>query len=261
MTQFAASADGTPIAYDRVGEGPALVVVGGAFNTRLSPYPLVTLLAERFTVLSYDRRGRGDSGAGTGDAGEDTVTREVEDLAAVVTAAGGAAMAYGHSSGAILALEAAMAGVPITRLAVYEPPYSFDPEHPEPGEDFGFPAAIAAGDTDGAARAFLQITGMPAGAVAGMSAAPWWPGMISTALTLPHDIALTGDGRVPADRLGVVDVPVLALDGGESPAWAARAAVGVSSAVVHGARRTVDGQNHGVDQSVLAPILAEFFGA
>ncbi|MHC5795656.1 alpha/beta hydrolase [Lacisediminihabitans sp. FW035] len=260
MTEFAASADGTHIAYDRVGRGPALVVTGGAFNTRLSPYPLVTLLAERFTVLSYDRRGRGDSGAGTPDA-EDTVAREVEDLAAVVTAAGGTAMAYGHSSGAIIALEAAMAGVPITRLAVYEPPYSFDPEHPEPRQDFGFPAAIAAGDADAAARAFLQITGMPAAAVAGMSAAPWWSGMISTALTLPHDIALSGDGRVPADRLGVVDVPVLALDGGESPAWAARAAEGVSSAVVHGVRRTVDGQNHGVDQAVLAPILVEFFGA
>ena len=261
MAEFAESTDGTPIAFDRVGEGPALVVVGGAFNTRLSPYPLVTLLAERFTVVSYDRRGRGDSGAGDDDGNGDSVAREVEDLAAVITATGGSAMVYGHSSGAIIALEAAMASVPITRLAVYEPPYTFDVEHPEPGDDFGFPAAIAARDADAAARAFLQITGMPAGTVVGMSAAPWWSGMITTALTLPHDIALSGDGRVPASRLDGISVPVLAIDGGASPHWAARAALGISSGVSHGSRRTIDGQNHNVDQTVLAPILAEFFGA
>ncbi len=257
MPEFAKSSDGTTIAYDRVGQGPALTVVGGAFNTRLSPYPLVTLLAERFTVFNYDRRGRGDSGTGNNEA--ETVAREVEDPAAVITAAGGSAMVYGHSSGAILGLEAAMAGVPISRIAGFEPPYSFDPEHPEPGEDFGFPAAIAAGDRDAATRAFLQITGMPAGAVTGMSAAPWWQGMITTALTLSHDIALTGDGRIPGDRLGAVVVPMLALDGGASPPWAARASIGVASAVVAGTRRTVEGQDHGVDQTVLAPILAEFF--
>jgi pimeloyl-ACP methyl ester carboxylesterase len=257
MPEFAKSTDGTTIAYDRVGQGPPLVIVGGAFNTRLSPYPLVTLLAERFTVYSYDRRGRGESDSGDDDG--DSVAREVEDLAAVIGVAGGTSMVYGHSSGAILGLEAAMAGVPITRLAVYEPPYSFDPQHPEPGDDFGFPAAIAAGDGDAAARAFLQITGIPAGAVAGMSAAPWWAGLTSTALTLPYDMALTGDGRVPERRLGAIDVPVLTLDGGTSPDWAARTALSVASAVAHGSRRTVDGQNHAVDQTVIAPILAEFF--
>ncbi|QNE47323.1 alpha/beta hydrolase [Glaciihabitans sp. INWT7] len=259
MPEFAESADGTTIAFDRVGRGPALVVVGGAFNTRLSPYPLVTLLSERFTVYSYDRRGRGDSGSAAEDT--DSVAREVEDLAAVVAAAGGAAGVYGHSSGAILTLEAAMAGVPMTSIAVYEPPYSFDPQHPEPGDDFGFPAAIAAGDHDAAARAFLQITGMPSGAVAGMSAAPWWGGMITTALTLPHDMALTGDGRIPEGRLAAVGVPVLAMDGGNSPEWAARAAMGIASAVGSGTRLTVEGENHAVDQTVLAPILSEFFSS
>jgi hypothetical protein len=259
MPEFAESADGTSIAFDRVGTGPALVVVGGAFNTRLSPYPLVTLLSERFTVYSYDRRGRGDSGSAVDET--DSVRREVEDLAAVVAAAGGSARVYGHSSGAIIALEAAIAGVPLTSIAVYEPPYSFDPQHPDPGDDFGFPAAIAAGDRDAAARAFLQITGMPAGAVAGMTAAPWWGGLVSTALTLSHDIALTGDGRIPERRLAAVEAPVLAMDGGSSPEWAARAAIGIASAVGHGTRLTVDGQNHAVDQTVLAPILSGFFSS
>lgn len=257
MPEFVRSADATEIAYDRVGAGPAVIVIGGAFNTRLSPYPLVTLLAERFTVFSFDRRGRGASG----DSEPYAVEREIDDLAALVMAAGGSAMAYGHSSGAILALEASAAGLPITRLAVYEPPYTFDPENPHDAGDRGLRAALDAGDREGAARIFLRIVGLDEASIARTASAPFWPAMVEIAHTLPYDLALTADGRPPVDRLSTITVPTLVMDGGRSPDWAARACAGVVSAVPNVTSRTVEGQDHGIDETVLAPILIEFFSA
>jgi pimeloyl-ACP methyl ester carboxylesterase len=257
VPEFVRCSDGTEIAYDRVGAGAAVIVIGGAFNTRLSPYPLVTLLAERFTVFSFDRRGRGASG----DSEPYAVEREVEDLAAMVEAAGGSAMVYGHSSGAILALEAAAAGVPITRLAVYEPPYSFDPEHPHASDDRAVRAAHDAGDREGAARAFMRIVGMDEASIDWAASAPFWPGMLQIAHTLPYDLALAGDGRVPVQRLVGITVPTLVLDGGRSPDWAARASAGLMSALPQATRLTLEGQDHGVDQAVLEPILTDFFAA
>src|ERR1700710_2808190 len=119
MPEFVKSADGTPIAYDVAGSGPALVITGGAFNPRHSPGELVGLLAPHFTVYTWDRRGRGDSG----NTLPYSVERETDDLAAVIDAAGGSALAYGHSSGAILTLEAAMRGAAMSKIAVYEAPY------------------------------------------------------------------------------------------------------------------------------------------
>ncbi|WP_394770399.1 alpha/beta fold hydrolase [Lacisediminihabitans sp.] len=256
MVESAQSADGTTIAFDRLGAGPAVVVVGGAMNTRLSPYPLATMLADRFTVISYDRRGRGESGDGSAYS----VDREVDDLAAMVAAAGGRASVYGHSSGGILALEAAARGVPVEKVAVYEPPYTFDPDAPAQG-DPGVTGALDAGDPDGAVRAFMRLTGMDDGTIEGMSHAPFWAGLVAIAHTLPYDLALSGDGRVPGDRLSAVAAPTLVMDGGASPAWAARAAEALLGAIPDATRVTLAGQNHGVDQAVLAPVLIEFFGA
>lgn len=294
MPKFVHSADGTPIAYDVFGPntvGPntgnpdavnadaprrtvsdrekvaSLVVIGGAFNTRLSPHPLVDLLAERFTVYSYDRRGRGDSA----DTLPYSIRREVEDLTAVLAIASEhnevLPGVYGHSSGAIIALEAAMSQVPMACLAIYEPPYTTDPAEltdpphplPENPDEFGLLAAVAEGDRERAAQIFLKITGMDDNTLAWMKTAPFWPGMIETALTLPHDLALSGDGIVPLDRLKQIGIRTLALDGGASDAWAARVAVAVSSTVRDGARITIKGQGHGVDQATLAPILDSFF--
>ncbi len=117
------SADSTPIACHRRGEGPPLVLVGGALGTAAADASLAALLAARFTVVTYDRRGRGASGSG-GAGGVAGVRREIEDLAAVVTAAGPGASVFGMSSGGALALEAAAAGLPVELLAVYEPPYT-----------------------------------------------------------------------------------------------------------------------------------------
>jgi pimeloyl-ACP methyl ester carboxylesterase len=250
MPEFAESADGTSIAYDRVGSGPALVITGGAFNLRQSPGPLIGLLATQFTVYSWDRRGRGDS--------EDTppyaVEREVEDLVAVITAAGGAARAYGHSSGAILSLEAAMRGADMVKLAVYEPPYF-------PGNAAamaGVQPALDAGDPELAALTFVKGTGESN--TDGLTQSPWWPAMVAIASTLPYDLALVGDGVTPVDRLAAIRIPVLALDGGASPAWAGDAAEAIEGAIGGAVRRTVPDQNHMVSPDVLAPILIEFLG-
>ena len=262
MAETTTSADGTTIAYDRVGDGPTLIVIGGAFNTRQSAGDLVPLLSSHLSIVTYDRRGRVDSSDADAIGGIPpfTVEREIEDLAALIDAVGGDVFAYGHSSGAILGLEAASRGLPISRLAAYEPPYTADPDDPTPLTDGGVRAAVAAGDREAAAGAFLRLTGMPDQAIEGVKHAPFWLGMLAIAHTLPYDLALTGNGVVPATRFGSITADTLVMDGGTSPAWAARAAEAVV-AVVPGARRiTVAGQDHNVDSTVLAPYLLDFFG-
>jgi pimeloyl-ACP methyl ester carboxylesterase len=251
-----ASTDGTSIAYQRAGSGAPLVLVVGAFCDRTSTASLTALLASRFAVYEYDRRGRGNSGAG----GAYAVEREVEDLAAVVSAAGGSAFAFGHSSGAILAMEAAARGVPLSRLALYEPPYTAPPG--SAGDDAMLQAVrarLAAGDPDGAAEAFLAGAGGPPEQIAAARRSPWWPRMRALAPTLVHDLLLCHRGVVPHERLSRIDVPTLALSGGASPAWAARACAEVA-AVIPGARTQVlEGQTHAAADDVLAPVLVDWF--
>jgi pimeloyl-ACP methyl ester carboxylesterase len=250
------SIDGTSIAYQRTGDGPPLVLVVGAFCDRTSTASLTPFLAPHFTVYEYDRRGRGNSGAG----GEYAVEREIEDLAAVVAAAGGSAFAFGHSSGGILALEAAARGVPLSRLALYEPPYTAPPG--SSGDDAlleAVRARLAAGDPDGAAAAFMAGSGAPPEAVAAAKDAPWWPRMRALAPTLVHDLTLCNSGVVPRERLAQVAVPTLALSGGASAPWAARACAEVAAAVPGARTRVLEGQTHGAQDDVLAPVLVEWF--
>ncbi len=258
MTETVQSADGTTIAYERTGTGPAVILIGGAFNDRHSPSVLAAALSAHFTVFSYDRRGRGDSG----DTLPFAVAREAEDLDALTAVAGGSALVYGHSSGAVLALEAAAAGVPITRLAVYEPPYTFDPESTDPPSDGAarIQSALDAGDREQAAEIFMTMTGMDVGSIEWVKGAPFWPGMVALAHTLPYDLVLCGDGTVPAERLAAVATPTLAIFGGTSPTWAGRAVAGVVEAMPDARLLKIDGQDHAVDLTVLAPVLLEFFG-
>src|SRR6185503_2516347 len=127
------SKDGTAIAFDQSGEGPAVILVGGALSDRSGSAPLVELLAPHFTVFSYDRRGRGDSG----DTAPYAVEREVEDIEALINEAGGSAFVYGMSSGAVLALEvASKLPTKIKKLALYEPPFIVDDSRPLPPKDY-----------------------------------------------------------------------------------------------------------------------------
>ncbi len=246
------SADGTEIAFDRSGEGPPLVLVGGAFQDRSSMKTLGMGLQDAFTVYEYDRRGRGNSG----NTPPYAVEREVEDLAAVIEAGGEPAFTFGQSSGGALALEAAARAVPIRALVVNEPPFTDGPttefaEHLEKLVEDGQQAEGAA--------AFLELSGTPPTVVAEMRAAPSWLRMEAFAPTLSHEIRLCNNGVVPTDRLTQVSAGALVLAGGESPSWAHQGARAIADAVPKGHARVLEGQGHRVADDVLIPVLKEFF--
>jgi pimeloyl-ACP methyl ester carboxylesterase len=251
------SADGTVIAYDRTGDGPPLVVVVGALCDRQTFVPPAEL-ASRFTVCTYDRRGRGDSG----DTQPYSPDREIEDLAAVVEAAGGAGVfAFGHSSGGALALQAAARSVPFAAVAAYEAPYVIAgtrelAEDPAPR----IRAMVSSGHRSDAVRFWMtDVVQAPAEAVTMMEGSSMWAGLEAVAHTLPYDLAVTGDQGVPADELAKITVPVLILGGGNSPDWFQQT-VEATAAVTPGARLVmVDGHDHGVPPEVITPVLTEFF--
>ena len=254
------SSDGTPIAFDRSGEGPPLIFVPGLFQHRaIDPgtAELAALLAPHFTVFHYDRRGRGDSG----DTAPYAVEREVEDVGALIDAAGGAAALYGMSSGGALALEAAARGLAVTKLAVYEPPFTDDDGTIEPSQELaaGVAELVAAGRPGDAVALFMTSSGMPAEAVEQMRQAPFWAGLESVAHTMPYDLTLMGDTTLLSERAPTIAVPTLVLDGGASPPWGRKSADAVAAAVPGAERQTLEGQTHEVAAAPLAPVLAEFF--
>ncbi|MCY0903856.1 alpha/beta fold hydrolase [Arthrobacter sp. H14-L1] len=255
MAENVKSTDGTTIAYEMAGSGPTLILVGGALNTRQSPGGMVPLLADDFTVVTYDRRGRGEST----NTPPYAVEREVEDFGALVAAVGGVAGVYGHSSGGILALEAAAAGVGISRLAVYEPPYLTTEGGDELWQVFvdKIQALVDEGNSDLAVEEFIRHTG--ADFDAGMKQSPWWPSLVALAPTLPYDLRLAGDNNVPVQRLDRISAPTLALYGGASAAWAQASASAVAIAVQNGRQDVIEGQDHAVEPEMVAPALLEFF--
>ncbi len=256
------SKDGTPIAFDRSGEGPAVILVGGAFQHRaIDPQmaQLASLLAPHFTVFHYDRRGRGDSG----DTAPYAVEREIEDLDALIKEAGGSAFAFGMSSGGVLALEAVARGLAIPKLALYEPPFNLDDNARSAAENYTerLTALLAEGRRGDAAALAMTTWGAPADAVAGMRQTPIWSLFESVAPTLAYDNAVMGDGSVPTKRMASVTVPTLVIDGGASPAFMHNAAQASADALPNAKRRTLEGQTHDVAPEVLAPLLVEFFSS
>jgi pimeloyl-ACP methyl ester carboxylesterase len=253
------SKDGTEIAYERVGQGPPLILIDGALCSRaFGPMPkLAPLLAERFTVYIYDRRGRGESG----DTAPYTKDREIEDLAALVGVAGGKAALVGLSSGAALALEAAAAHLPVTAVVAYEPPY-VEPDGATRGQaHFGrLQEILGEGDRGGAVKYFMRaMVGVPAPFVFMMRLMPGlWRKLKAVGHTLPYDCAVMGDFTVPTRRLSEVGVPALVMHGSKTDARLKRAAAGVAGAITGAKARTLDGQNHNVSAAVLAPAVLEF---
>jgi pimeloyl-ACP methyl ester carboxylesterase len=253
-TEQVRSADGTPIAVDRSGNGPPLVVVVGAFCDRSTTRPLAALLESSYTVYAYDRRGRGDSG----DAETYAVEREVEDLDAVVAKTGVAPYVYGHSSGGALALEAAARGLSMRKIAVYEPPYAGDdPRLPGFGDKLD--DLVRSGRRGEAAESFLALAGAPPQVIEHIKASPGWDGMVALAHTLSRDIALANGGAVPVDRIATVGAPTLAMAGGESYGWAHDAARLIASTIPDAQARIVNGQQHAPAHEVVASILKQFF--
>ncbi|GAA0372473.1 alpha/beta hydrolase [Microbispora corallina] len=263
MTATITSKDGTTLAVDTAGQGAPVILVGGAFNDRSTVAGLGAELASGFTVVTYDRRGRGASD----DKGDDySVANEVDDLAAVIEHVGGRASLFGHSSGAILVLEGVMRGLPVDRVAVYEPPYRTDEHQPGPPADLydRLTAVVAAGDRDGAVELFLgEAVGVPAEAIAGMKAGEAWSFLADKAPSLPYDVLLSTPWQVmPFDRIAGIGVPVLAIYGDQTAPNLAAGTEAVA-ATVPGAELTVmPGEDHAVLQrpAALAPILAAFYG-
>ena len=257
------SKDGTPIAVDRLGSGPALILVDGAMCSRgFGPMPpLAKELASQFTVYHYDRRGRGDSGNG----GAYDVQREIEDLDAVLQHAGGSAMVFGISSGAALAGEAVRQLRGIRRLALYEAPYVIDNTHEPLPPNFisETKAFIASGDRSAAVKKFMRYVGTPAIGVFIMSLLPLWKKLTKIAHTLPNDLEIIAPHHqgqpFPAGKWSMVTVPVLVMAGGKSPAYMQNSMKAWADAFPNAVHKTLAGQTHMVKQDVLAPALNEFF--
>jgi pimeloyl-ACP methyl ester carboxylesterase len=245
------SKDGTRIAFDQSGEGPAIILVVGAFNDRATGAPLARSLERHFTVFNYDRRGRGESG----DTAPYAIEREIEDLDALIAQAGGSACVFGYSSGAILSLRAAAHGLAISQLALFEPP----PTGVKAGDlapqlsEF-----IAAGRRGDAVELFqTEAVGIPAAVVAQMRNAPFRPALEKIAHTLVYESTILRS--LPTGLIDSIQVPTSVIDGEESPAVMRQAAQSLADALPDGRYRTLKGQGHDIVPAVLAPVLEEFF--
>lgn len=266
------SKDGTLIAFDKTGTGPALILVDGAFCSRkFGPMPkLAPLLAGKFTVYTYDRRGRGDSG----DTQPYNVQREIEDLEALIAEAGrdtgGSAFLFGISSGGALGVRAVAAGLPITKLAIFEPPYIIGHsanernnkhKHRPPADAQEQLIRMIADQKKGnAVRFFLnKVMGVPAILPFIMQLFPAWSKMKANANALPYEVAVMGDFRMPKDQVASVSIPTLVLDSKKSPETLRGPARVVAETLPYGQGKSLKGQIHDVPAKTLAPVLADFF--
>ena len=254
-----ASKDGTRIAYARSGSGPPLIIIDGALCSRgFGPSPkLAPLLARHFTVVAYDRCGRGDSD----DRSNHSRDREIEDLAAVIGAAGGHAHLVGLSSGGALALEAAAAGLSVAKVLAYEPPYVFDDGRDHTVHQGKLRSMISEGRRSDAVKYFLRdMVGVPAPFVLMLHLLPHiWPKLKAVAHTLPYDAAVMNDFAVPAQRLSKISGSTVIMHGGKSDERLKKAAEAVAAAVPGAVHRTLEGQNHNVNPKALAAAVHEHF--
>ncbi|MEO8610364.1 MAG: alpha/beta hydrolase [Chloroflexota bacterium] len=258
------SKDGTKIAYDQTGNGPTLILVGGMFEQRAFESDTALLavfpeLKQHFTVYHYDRRGRGDSG----DTLPYAVQREVEDIEALIDAAGGSAFLSGISSGASLAFEAALAlDGKVKKVALYDPPYNDDPDARASWKQFRtqLQTALNEGRGGDAVGLFMLQTGMPAEHLDGMRQIPMWPLLEAVAPTIAYDAAAVGDeAAVPAERASTLRIPALVINGGESYPFMPESGKRLAKAIPHAEYRVLEGQTHEVRPEALAPLLIKFF--
>jgi Alpha/beta hydrolase family len=256
------SRDGTPIAFDRQGDGPAVILIGGGLVDpatgragRWENAPLASELATRFTVYNYDRRGRAESG----DTLPYAVEREIEDLDALIAEAGGSAHLHGVSSGGALALEAAAAGLAVDKVSVYELPYLIGEEASRMWRQYveELNAALAEDRRADAVELFMRVAGSPDEVIAAAKASPMWPGLEAIAHTLAYDAAVLGDEHPPTAMLAKVTQPVLVLTSGSSDFFE-QAADATAAAIPHAERKVLEGLTHVADPKVLTPVLERF---
>lgn len=258
------SADGTRIGYDDLGDGPPVIVLPGATCTRGVTLPLAEALSAHCRVINVDRRGRGESD----DKSEHPpylVEREVEDIAALIDAAGGSASLYGHSSGAALALHAAASGLAVDKLVMHDAPYNL-PGSEQSGTDWHARLhALLADDRPGDAMAeFMSMVGVPEHLVQGMQQSPAWAAMTEVAPTLAYDSAAMGDehgGIIPTFLLAQVTAPTLVVVGGADHGFMIDVAQQLIAALPKGTLEHLVGAGHDVAGDVVAAHIAPFLTA
>jgi pimeloyl-ACP methyl ester carboxylesterase len=256
----AISKDGTTVAYDKKGRGFPVILIDGALCSRdMGPMPgLSELLSPEFTVIHYDRRGRNDSG----DTAPYSVEKEIEDIDALIKAAGGEADVFGISSGAVLAMTAVSRGLAIRKLAIYEPPFSVDKNaHITPADsEAKLKKLISDNDRSGAVTFFLKdMVGLPAILTYVMRIFPVWFKLKRVAHTLPYDAAVMGDFTLPRDMISSIKIPTLVASGEKSPEGLKSAVRAVAGIIPNHKSEELKGQTHNVSPKVLAPILTQFF--
>lgn len=257
------SKDGTTIAFDQSGQGPVVILVDGALQYRAFDQgmaPLASLLSEHFKVVHYDRRGRGDST----DMQPYALEREIEDIEAIIDHFGQSASLYGISSGACLAMEAAIQlKDKVDKLAMYEAPYNDDEAARQAWKSYTKQLAslLAEGRNGDAVGLFMMLVGATADQVNEIRQTPMWPLWESIAPTLAYDhiAALGEDASVPAERAARLRIPTLVMDGSESFPFMHVTATTLAKAIPNSQHRTLQGQTHEVDSEALAPVLIEFF--
>jgi len=260
--QIVTSRDGTKIAYECKGTGPVLVLVGGAFSERAFSgwIELIDALAGQFTIINYDRRGRGDSG----DTAPYTVEREIEDLEAIIDDVGGSAIVFGMSSGAVLALRAVASGLNITQLALYEPPFMLTPDSRPPADFESSLQQFINADERGKAVHHFMVKGMgaPAFFIYMMRLFPAWSRLKAVAHTLPYDIAIMGDtmsgNPSTIEQWRSIEVETVVIDGEKSPASLRNASQALAKVIPDAQYSTLEGQSHKVSMTVLASRLKEY---
>jgi pimeloyl-ACP methyl ester carboxylesterase len=254
------SRDGTPIAYERTGAGPALILVGGGLDDGTENAPLAPELAGRFAVYNYARRGRGDSG----DTQPYAVEREIEDIDALIGETGGSAAVFGYSSGATLALRAAADGVNISKLALYDAPFVVDDSRPLLAADFvDRLAELVAANRRGEAVELYQreVVGIPDEVIVQMRQAPFRPALEEIAHTLVYEAKIVGDLSFPRETIASVSQPTLVMTGEFSPPIMQGAAKALVEALPSAQEATLEGQSHDIDPDATAPPLAKFLSA
>jgi pimeloyl-ACP methyl ester carboxylesterase len=253
------SKDGTTLAFDRRGEGPPVVVVGGASVDRAAGAGLSSELAPDFTVLNHDRRGRGDSG----DTPPYAVDREIEDVMAMLDAAGGSAVLFGSSSGAALALKAVVAGAPATKLVLWEPPFIPEGEPRPPADTASISRAfVDEGRRSDAVEFFMsKVVGLPPEVVEQAKTSPVWAQQEAIAHTLAYDAEIMGDYELPAEDAATVTVPTLVMAGDASFPWMAVTASALADAMPNGEFRLLEGQSHGASPEALGAAVRAFVRA
>jgi pimeloyl-ACP methyl ester carboxylesterase len=258
------SKDGTTIAFDAWGDGQPMILIDGATAHRAvnqTHAEVGQLLSDEFRVYAYDRRGRGEST----DTAPYAVEREIDDLAALIADAGAPAVLSGQSSGAVLALDAAAAGLPVTRLALFEPPFVVDDSRPPAPADYveRLDECIAGDRRGDAAELFLTAgVGLPADAVAGIRQSPYWPVLEAVAHTIAYDGRIMGTtlsgAPLPRDRWAAVTVPVLVMHGTGTEPWLIAAARALAELLPTASLQAVPGQQHSAAADVLAAALRQF---